>query len=121
MAARDRRRGCGGDSADSGTPAAPTTTAAAPATTAATAPSGGAGDAAAGKAVFTANCSGCHTLADAGATGQVGPNLDDLTPDEATVQRQVINGGGPMPAFQGKLTDQQIADVAAYVSSAAGG
>ncbi|MCC6830650.1 MAG: cytochrome c [Thermoleophilia bacterium] len=109
--------GCGGDdSGDAGTPAA--TTAAAPATTAA-APSGG--DAAAGKEVFTANCTGCHTLADAGATGQVGPNLDDLRPDAATVQRQVTNGGGAMPAFQGTLSDQQIADVAAYVSSAAAG
>ncbi len=36
------------------------------------------GDAAAGKEVFSANCAGCHTLADAGAAGAVGPNLDDL-------------------------------------------
>ena len=36
------------------------------------------GAAAAGKAVFTgtAGCSGCHTLAAAGASGTVGPNLD---------------------------------------------
>jgi len=27
----------------------------------------------------------------------------------------VNNGGGPMPAFQGQLTNQQIQDVAAYV------
>jgi outer membrane protein assembly factor BamB len=35
---------------------------------------------AAGKAVFTANCASCHTLADANAHGSVGPNLDDLKP-----------------------------------------
>ena len=37
-----------------------------------------AGDAAAGKVVFTTNCGGCHTLSDAGTTGTVGPNLDDV-------------------------------------------
>lgn len=37
-----------------------------------------AGDPAAGKEVFAAaGCSGCHTLADAGAAGAVGPNLSD--------------------------------------------
>jgi mono/diheme cytochrome c family protein len=73
-----------------------------------------------GKQVFTQNCKGCHTLKDAGATGSVGPNLDDLKPPKATVVRQVENGGGPMPAFKGKLTDAQINAVATYVSSVAG-
>jgi mono/diheme cytochrome c family protein len=83
--------------------------------------SGGAQNAsAAGKAVFNSNCKSCHTLKDAGATGSVGPNLDDLKPDKATVSRQVENGGGPMPAFKGKLSDTQINDVSAYVSSVAG-
>lgn len=109
---------CGddGDSGDAGAP--PATTTVAPATTA---QPGGAGDAAAGKGVFTANCAGCHTLADAGATGAAGPNLDTLKPDLATVQAQVTNGGGAMPPFGDKLTEQQIADVATYVSSVAGG
>jgi mono/diheme cytochrome c family protein len=79
-----------------------------------------AGDAAAGKAVFTANCGACHTLADAGTSGQVGPDLDQLKPDAATVQKQVENGGGAMPAFKGTLSDADIANVAAYVSSVAG-
>ena len=40
-----------------------------------------AGDAAAGKEVFaSAGCAGCHTLADAGSTGTVGPNLDEAKP-----------------------------------------
>ena len=73
-----------------------------------------------GKTVFTSNCKGCHTLKDAGATGSVGPNLDDLKPPKATVVRQVNNGGGPMPAFKGKLSAAQIDAVATYVSTVAG-
>jgi mono/diheme cytochrome c family protein len=75
---------------------------------------------AAGKQVFTSNCGGCHTLADAGTNGQVGPVLDDVKPDKATVQRQVENGGGKMPAFKDKLSADQIDQVATYVSSVAG-
>ena len=83
--------------------------------------SGSASASASGKQVFaSAGCKGCHTLKDAGATGKVGPNLDDLKPDQATVKRQVINGGGPMPAFKGKLSNAQIDAVSAYVSSVAG-
>ncbi len=81
---------------------------------------GGAGDAAAGEAVFTENCATCHTLSAAGASGTVGPNLDDLKPDAATVQTQVENGGGAMPAFKDTLSEQQIADVSAYVAENAG-
>ena len=73
-----------------------------------------------GKQVFTDNCASCHTLKDANATGQVGPNLDDLKPDDATVQRQVENGGGGMPAFKSQLSDAEIKAVAQYVSSVAG-
>jgi mono/diheme cytochrome c family protein len=73
-----------------------------------------------GKQAFTQSCGGCHTLKDANTSGNVGPNLDDLKPDEATVQRQVTNGGGGMPAFKGQLSDAQIQAVAQYVSSVAG-
>jgi cytochrome c553 len=80
------------------------------------------GDPVAGKAVFlgSAACGGCHTLADAGSGGTVGPNLDDAMPTYDKVVTQVTNGGGAMPPFKGTLTEQQIADVAAYVSSVAG-
>jgi cytochrome c553 len=78
------------------------------------------GDAAAGKVVFTTNCGGCHVLSDAGTSGTVGPNLDDSQPDAALVVDRVTNGQGVMPPFAGTLTEQQIADVAAYVSTAAG-
>jgi mono/diheme cytochrome c family protein len=74
------------------------------------------GDPAAGKTVFaSAGCSGCHTLKAAGATGNVGPNLDQLKPPEVTVVHQVENGGGQMPAFKGTLSAKQIQDVAAFV------
>jgi len=97
-------------------PPAHTTPAPAPTTTS----QGGApktvGDPTAGKAVFaSAGCAACHTLKAAGATGTVGPNLDQLKPAEDVVKNQVIHGGGPMPAFKGQLSDKQIQDVAAFV------
>ena len=74
-----------------------------------------------GKQVFaSAGCGGCHTLKDAGSSGNVGPNLDQLKPPKDVVARQVTNGGGAMPAFKGQLSEAQIQAVAEYVSSAAG-
>ena len=81
---------------------------------------GAGGSTAAGKVIFEQNCGGCHTLSDAGTTGTVGPNLDDLAPDQATVEKQVTNGGGAMPPFKGALTPEQITEVAAYVSAVTG-
>ena len=37
----------------------------------------GTGDQTNGKELFIAKCGSCHMLADAGTTGQIGPNLDD--------------------------------------------
>jgi len=80
------------------------------------------GDAAAGKEVFaSAGCTGCHTLADAGATGNVGPNLDEAKPPHDLVVDRVTNGQGVMPSFKGQLSDQQIQDVAAYVVQSTSG
>jgi cytochrome c6 len=80
------------------------------------------GDPVAGKQVFeTAGCKGCHTLKDAGATGTVGPNLDQLKAPLSKVVPQVLNGGPQMPPFRGQLSTKQIADVAAYVVKATGG
>jgi mono/diheme cytochrome c family protein len=82
---------------------------------------GGQGDAAAGKIVFmNQGCASCHTLADANASGQVGPNLDDAKPDEATTEKQVTNGGGAMPPFKGTLSDDEIKAISQYVASVAG-
>ncbi len=80
------------------------------------------GDPAAGKQVFeTAGCKSCHTLKDAGATGNVGPNLDQAKPPLDLVVDRVTNGKGVMPSFSGQLSEKQIADVAAYVVEATSG
>jgi mono/diheme cytochrome c family protein len=80
------------------------------------------GDATNGKTIFAAqSCGGCHTLAAAHSTGTIGPNLDQLKPDYHDTTAQVTIGGAPMPAYKGTLTDQQIADVAAYVVTSTGG
>jgi cytochrome c oxidase subunit 1 len=105
-----RHTGNGGD----GTAAAATTAAAAATTTAST-------SGAAGKAVFlSAGCSGCHTLKAAGASGNVGPNLDTAKPLAALVAARVSRGKGGMPSFAGQLSDAQISAVAAFVASSAG-
>lgn len=75
---------------------------------------------AAGKTVFETNCGSCHTLAEAGTSGTVGPNLDELKPEKALVETQVTNGGGVMPAFGGTLSPGEIEAVAEYVSTVAG-
>ena len=43
----------------------------------------------AGMSVFNSTCASCHTLAAAGSTGTVGPNLDQLKPSDALVVKQV--------------------------------
>ena len=79
-------------------------------------------DVAHGKQLFlSAGCAGCHTLADAGATGTVGPNLDAAHPSDSLVAERVRDGKGVMPSFAGELDDAEIAAVAAYVSHAASG
>jgi mono/diheme cytochrome c family protein len=74
-----------------------------------------------GKKLFVQTCGGCHTLADAGTSGATGPNLDDASPDAATVKAYVRGGGGGMPAFGDTLSNAEVDAVAAYVSSVAGG
>jgi mono/diheme cytochrome c family protein len=93
------------------------TTAAAPATTGTSTTTVASAE---GEKVFASNCAQCHTLAAAGSTGQVGPNLDSVAPDEETVKAMVTNGGGGMPAFADVLTEAQIDAVATYVSDSTG-
>ena len=101
--------GCGSDDdSDTAEPPAATTT-----------ENGGGetGDAANGEQVYVAaGCGGCHTFEAAGSTGSVGPNLDDAAPSFDLVVEQVTNGGGAMPAFGDELSEQEIRDVAAFVS-----
>lgn len=78
-----------------------------------------AADSAAGATVFNTNCAACHigggnvvngtkTLK-ADALAQFG--MDSLE----AIQTQVTNGKAAMPAFKGRLTPEEIANVAAYV------
>jgi mono/diheme cytochrome c family protein len=68
-----------------------------------------------GRTIFAQNCAACH-----GATGHggFGPDLTTLPAarNDAVVVHQVTFGGGGMPPFKGTLDDQQIHEVAAYVS-----
>ncbi len=93
-----------------------------PTTTTGTTTSGGGSDLVAqGKDVFAkSGCASCHTLKDAGATGTVGPNLDEAKPSKDLVVERVTNGKPPMPSFKGQLSDQEIEAVAEYVSTVAG-
>lgn len=76
-----------------------------------------------GKKLFTQvakpACAVCHTLEHAGAQGAIGPNLDELKPDAARVEKAIRNGVGQMPAFT-SLNDEQILSLARYVAGATG-
>jgi cytochrome c oxidase subunit II len=68
---------------------------------------GGGGAAPDGKTLFASGaspaCGSCHTLADAGATGTIGPNLDKLLKgkDAAFIQESIENPGADVaPGFQ---------------------
>ena len=75
------------------------------------------GDVAAGKTLFSkSGCAVCHTLQAAGATGTIGPNLDQKKPALELIVDRVTNGKLPaMPSFSDRLSKQEIADVAAFV------
>jgi sulfite dehydrogenase len=82
------------------------------------------GDPAAGKEVFLnvaqPTCGTCHTLEDAGTNGQVGPVLDEARPDYEQVVEYVTNGKGAMPAYGESLSEEDIQNVASYVSDVTG-
>jgi mono/diheme cytochrome c family protein len=99
------------------------------------------GNAAAGKTLFLgqAGCGGCHTYTPAGSKGTVGPDLDHLAADaqkanhgsladyihESVVSPNayIVPGfSGPpsaMPSYAGQLSEQQIADLVAFLSQGA--
>lgn len=65
----------------------------------------------------TPPCKVCHTLQDAGATGAIGPNLDELKPDADRVAKAIRQGLGVMPAFT-DLADEEVRLLAEYVAAA---
>ncbi|WOI55502.1 cytochrome c [Palleronia sp. LCG004] len=77
-----------------------------------------------GRAIFSETsqpqCALCHVLADADATGKVGPNLDELKPDVDQVRAAVTSGVGVMPAFADTLSEEEIETVSTYVAEVAG-
>lgn len=95
---------------------------------------GGGGGAADGKTLFTeppGNCKSCHTLADAGATGTTGPNLDEVIPDlsDAEIKNSIedpdakITPGfqaGIMPPFGDTLSAEQVDALVKYLKEVAG-
>ncbi|WP_366140717.1 cytochrome c [uncultured Castellaniella sp.] len=72
-----------------------------------------------GKALFQKDavpaCAVCHTLKDAGASGAIGPNLDELQPGKDQILAVLRDGSGPMPSFAESLTEEQRQAVADYV------
>jgi mono/diheme cytochrome c family protein len=86
-----------------------------------------------GDQIFTAaGCGACHTLGKAGASGNVGPNLDELgqsaaqqegSPEEyvreslVDPEAVIAEGfqGGVMPAYEGRLTDEQLQALTEYL------
>jgi mono/diheme cytochrome c family protein len=79
-------------------------------------------DQTAGRKVFAQNCSTCHTLRGANASGKVGPNLDELRPPKGLVLNAIeegrARGQGQMPAEL--VTGRDARDVAAFVAAVAG-
>jgi cbb3-type cytochrome c oxidase subunit III len=98
--------------------------------------SSGSGDKIRGKELFKQGCGSCHTLADAGTTGTIGPNLDYAFVQSRidglgqSVIQQVVRdqmayaitkpstGAPGMP--RDIFTGQDAEDVASYVASVAG-
>jgi mono/diheme cytochrome c family protein len=71
-------------------------------------------------AVGAAAPSACHTLRDAGTSGQRAPDLDLVEPSSDHVARFVQSGGVGMPPFEPLLTPDEIDAVADYVARVAG-
>lgn len=76
-------------------------------------------DLAAGEQVFSANCSACH----AGGNNAIMPAKtlkkdaleENSMNDASAIKMQVTNGKNAMPAFGGRLSDEDIDNVANYV------
>ena len=75
-----------------------------------------------GKEIFATKCGACHTLADAGTSGTIGPDIDTLAPDAQTVEDAIANGGagtGMMP--RGLVSGEDLTHVTDYIVAATGG
>lgn len=74
-----------------------------------------------GAALFdSGGCATCHTFSIVGATGEVGPSLDDTTLDARAIEDIVANGVGAMPGFSSQLTAEEINELAGFIASGGG-
>lgn len=76
--------------------------------------------------VFQAQCAQCHGAAGMGDQSQGAPNLTDpiwlYGGDPATIRETLWNGrNGVMPAWEGRLNEEEILALAVYVHSLGGG
>lgn len=69
-------------------------------------------------AFHTWSCSACHGLSDAGASGGVGPTLDNPKLTRDFIIDRIANGQGAMPSFGGQMSDEEIALLADYIVAA---
>lgn len=79
--------------------------------------SGATGDTSAGAALYADNCASCHGSAGGGGSA---PNIAGIS-DSAGVIDIILNGTSGMPGFASSLTDQEIADILAYLGGLTGG
>jgi mono/diheme cytochrome c family protein len=75
-----------------------------------------------GRELFGLRCANCHTLQAANAIAEVGPNLDQIRPNKATVLNAIENGksAGNGQMAGGLYTGQDAEDVANFVAKAVG-
>ena len=89
------------------------------------APAAHAADIGAGEQIFSGNCAACHAGGNNVIQGEKTLRIEALKEYLAggastkSVVTQVTNGKNAMPAFGGRLGDDEIEDVAAYVISTA--
>jgi cytochrome c6 len=78
-----------------------------------------AADIKAGEQIFSANCSACHSGGNNAIMPEKTLKKDILTINQMNnidaISNQVTNGKNAMPAFGGRLTDEDITNVANYV------
>ena len=75
-----------------------------------------------GRELFGLRCANCHTLQAANAIAEVGPNLDQIRPNKATVLNAIEKGksAGNGQMAGGLYTGQDAEDVANFVAKAVG-
>jgi len=74
-----------------------------------------------GRTLFSSDavpaCAICHTLADAGAEGAIGPNLDELKPDKDVILKVLEEGMGAMPPFAETLSAADKQALTEYITA----